>query len=157
MSADSRQPILVVEDDGNDVVLLKRAFRKTDLANRVVFLPDGEIARDYLAGHEDYADRAAHPLPVLMLLDLKLPRLSGLELLEWMGHQPALRGLPVVILTSSRESRDLEQAYALGANSYLVKPVAFEALLELVQAVGLYWLVLNEAPVPRSGPAPRAG
>jgi CheY-like chemotaxis protein len=146
MVADARQPLVVVEDDDNDVVLLQRAFRKSNLLNPLVFLRDGEMARDYLAGRGEYADRAAHPLPVLMLLDLKLPRLSGLELLEWMREQPALRGLPVVILTSSRESRDLERAYALGANSYLVKPVAFEALLELVRAIGLYWLMLNEAP-----------
>jgi CheY-like chemotaxis protein len=146
MVADARQPLVVVEDDDNDVVLLERAFRKSKLLNPLVFLRDGEMARDYLAGRGEYADRAAHPLPVLMLLDLKLPRLSGLELLEWMREQPALRGLPVVILTSSRESRDLERAYALGANSYLVKPVAFEALLELVRAIGLHWLMLNEAP-----------
>jgi CheY-like chemotaxis protein len=146
MTADVRQPLVVVEDDGNDGVLLRRAFRKSNLLNPLVFLPDGEVARDYLAGHGDYADRAAHPLPVLMLLDLKLPRMSGLELLEWMRDRPSLRSLPVVILTSSRESRDLERAYALGANSYLVKPVAFEALLELVRAIGLYWLMLNEAP-----------
>ena len=146
MAADARQPLVVVEDDDNDVVLLQRAFRKGNLLNPLVFLRDGEVARDYLAGRGEYADRAAHPLPVLMLLDLKLPRMSGLELLEWMREQPLLRTLPVVILTSSRESRDLERAYALGANSYLVKPVAFEALLELVRAIGLYWLMLNEAP-----------
>ena len=146
MAADARQPLVVVEDDDNDVVLLERAFRKSNLLNPLVFLRDGEKARDYLAGRGEYADRAAHPLPVLMLLDLKLPRMSGLEVLEWMREQPGLRGLPVVILTSSRESRDLERAYALGANSYLVKPVAFEALLELVRAIGLYWLMLNEAP-----------
>jgi CheY-like chemotaxis protein len=146
MAADIRQPVLVVEDDGNDVVLLRRAFSKSNLLNPLVFLPDGEAARDYLAGHADYADRQAHPLPVVMLLDLKLPRLSGLELLEWMQRQPGLNHLPVVVLTSSRENRDLERAYELGANSYLVKPVAFESLLELVRAIGLYWLVLNEAP-----------
>jgi CheY-like chemotaxis protein len=146
MAADARQPLVVVEDDDNDVVLLERAFRKSNLLNPLVFLADGEVARDYLAGRGEYADRTANPLPVLMLLDLKLPRMSGLELLEWMREQPALRSLPVVVLTSSRESRDLERAYALGANSYLVKPVAFEALLELVRAIGLYWLMLNESP-----------
>ena len=146
MAGDARQPLIVVEDDGNDVVLLQRAFRKSNLLNPLVFLPDGEVARAYLAGEGRYADRAVHPLPVLMLLDLKLPRLSGLELLEWTREQPVLRTLPVVILTSSREGRDLERAYALGANSYLVKPVAFESLLELVRAIGLYWVVLNEAP-----------
>jgi CheY-like chemotaxis protein len=156
MAADTRQPVVVVEDDGNDVVLLERAFRKSNLLNPLVFLPDGEVARDYLAGHGEYADREAHPMPVLMLLDLKLPRLSGLELLEWMRERPALRTLPVVILTSSREGRDLERAYALGANSYLVKPVAFEALLELVRAIGLYWVVLNEAPPPAELPHARA-
>ena len=151
MVADARQPLVVVEDDDNDVVLLERAFRKSNLLNPLVFLPDGEVARDYLAGRGEYVDRAAHPLPVLMLLDLKLPRMSGLELLAWMREQPTLRSLPVVVLTSSRESRDLERAYALGANSYLVKPVAFETLLELVRAIGLYWLMLNESPPAEMG------
>jgi CheY-like chemotaxis protein len=151
MALDRRLPILVVEDDPNDVVLLRRAFQKSKLLNPVTFLPDGQLARDYLAGDGAYADRSQHPIPVLLLLDLKLPRMSGLELLSWLRDQPVLNRLLVVVLTSSRESSDLDRAYELGANSYLVKPVAFEALLELVQAIGLYWLVLNEAPT-QSGP-----
>lgn len=146
--SDHRPPILVVEDDENDVVLIGRAFRRGRLANPLRFVGDGEAARNYLAGTGEFADRDAHPLPVLVLLDLKLPRLSGLELLEWLRADGSLSGVPVVVLTSSRENRDLERAYALGANSYLVKPVAFEALLELVQAIDLYWLVMNEAPGP---------
>jgi DNA-binding response OmpR family regulator len=146
MTSDSRLPVLVVEDDPNDVVLLQRAFRRSKLANPVVYLGDGEAARAYLAGENAFADRRTHPLPVLILLDLKLPRLSGLDLLAWLRDQTHLAGLPVVILTSSRETRDVETAYSLGANSYLVKPVAFDALLEVVQAVDLYWLMLNQAP-----------
>jgi CheY-like chemotaxis protein len=148
VTAPSGPPLLVVEDDENDVVLLRRAIRKGHLVTPVRILPDGEEARAYLAGEGAWADRREHPLPVLMLLDLKLPRLSGLELLEWVRGRPEFATLPVVVLTSSRESRDLERAYRLGANSYLVKPVAFEALLEMVKAIGLYWLVLNQAPRP---------
>lgn len=150
-TSDMRPPLLVVEDDENDVMLLQRAFRKGHLLNPLRFVADGEAARGYLAGEGDWADRRAHPFPVLMLLDLKLPRLSGLELLAWMRERPELASLPVVVLTSSRENRDLERAYELGANSYLVKPVAFEALLDLVKAIDLYWLVLNEAPRPGGG------
>ena len=101
---------------------------------------------DYLAGRGDYADRITHPLSSLVLLDLKLPRKSGHEVLEWLRAQPALNRMPVVVLTSSKESRDVNRAYDLGANSYLVKPVAFADLLRMAQTLDLYWLQLNEDP-----------
>jgi len=107
----------------------------------------GEEALDYLAGGGGFADRGRHPFPALILLDLQLPRRSGHEVLEWLrGQEEGLRRLPVVVLTSSKEPRDVNRAYELGANSYLVKPVSFEALLELVKAVERYWLILTERP-----------
>lgn len=139
-------PILLVEDDANDALLIQRAFRKANLANPVVRVEDGEAAVAYLGAQAPYADRAAHPLPALVLLDLNLPRRSGLEVLEWLRGQPGLRRIPVVVLTSSRESRDVNRAYDLGANSYLLKPVAAEALFEMVQTLKLYWLLLNQHP-----------
>ena len=145
---ENHDTIVVVEDEADDVALIQRAFRKVGIVNRVTFLSDGESAVEYLAGEGAYRDRAAHPLPALILLDLKLPRKSGLDVLGWIREQPATRRIPVVILTSSRQSRDLEQAYDLGANSYLVKPVAFDDLLKMVDALKLYWIVFNEIPKP---------
>ncbi len=138
--------ILLVEDDPNDVFLIQRAFRKANLANPIQVMNDGEAAVQYLSGQEPYADRDRYPLPILMLLDLKLPRRSGLEVLEWLKQQPKLKRLPVVVLTSSREHTDLNRAYDLGANSYLVKPVAFDSLLNMVQTLNQYWLIINERP-----------
>jgi CheY-like chemotaxis protein len=138
--------ILLVEDDPNDVFLMQRAFRKANLANPIQVVQDGESAVLYLEGQEQYSDRALYPLPILMLLDLKLPRRSGLEVLEWLRQQPKLRRLPVVVLTSSREHVDVNRAYELGANSYLVKPVAFDGLLNMVQSLNQYWLIVNENP-----------
>ena len=143
---ESYDSILVIEDEQDDVALLRRAFRKVGLANPVTFLHDGEAAIAYLAGREDFRDRAAHPLPSLVLLDLKLPRKSGLDVLAWVRDQPQLQAIPIVVLTSSRQSRDLQAAYALGANSYLVKPVAFDELLAMVEALRLYWIVFNQTP-----------
>ena len=138
--------ILLVEDDPNDVFLIQRAFRKANLANPIQVMNDGEAAVQYLSGQEPYADRDRYPLPILMLLDLKLPRRSGLDVLEWLKQQPKLKRLPVVVLTSSREHIDLNRAYDLGANSYLVKPVAFDSLLNMVQTLNQYWLIINESP-----------
>ncbi|GAO35645.1 chemotaxis protein CheY [Sulfuricella sp. T08] len=140
------QTILLVEDDANDVMLFQRAYRKCRLANPLQVVDDGEAALDYLAGRGKYADRASYPLPALVLLDFKLPRKSGLEVLAWMRERTELKRLPVVALTSSRERSDVNRAFDLGINSYLVKPVAFDNLLQLVKALGLYWLVLNENP-----------
>lgn len=138
--------ILLVEDDPNDVFLIQRAFGKANLANPIQVMKDGEAAVLYLSGQEPYADRDRYPLPMLMLLDLKLPRRSGLEVLEWLKQQPKLKRVPVVVLTSSREHTDLNRAYDLGANSYLVKPVAFDSLLNMVQTLNQYWLIINESP-----------
>jgi CheY-like chemotaxis protein len=145
MSPDA-YPILLVEDSPDDALLIQRAFRKANLANPVQLVRDGEEAVAYLSGAAPFADRARFPLPAFMLLDLKLPRRSGLEVLAWVRQESAVKRLPVVVLTSSRESVDVNRAYDLGVNSYLTKPVGFEALIEMVKNVNLYWLVLNENP-----------
>jgi CheY-like chemotaxis protein len=142
----ARYPILLVEDDPNDVALIQRAFDNARVANPLCVVGDGEQALGYLRGAGRFADRKAHPLPIMLLLDLKLPRTSGLEVLAWVRSQPDLKRLPVVVLTSSRQSTDINQAYDLGVNSYLVKPVDFASLVEMVRAVDLYWLLLNEKP-----------
>jgi CheY-like chemotaxis protein len=133
--------ILLVEDDHNDVLLIKRAFDKVKIANPIIVVNDGEEAITYLAGREPYVERA---LPMLVLLDLKLPRKSGHEVLEWLRQQQTLKRLPVVVLTASSESSDVNRAYDLGANSYLVKPVTFDSLVEMVKTLNLYWLILNK-------------
>ena len=137
--------ILLVEDDINDALLLRRAFAKAAIENTIVQLDDGDAAVAYLSGTGEYADRDRYPLPCLMLLDLKLPRRSGLEVLEWMQAQPGLKRIPVVVLTSSQQAKDINCAYDLGANSYLVKPVGFDTLLEMARALNLYWLSFNKA------------
>jgi len=143
---DKLYTILLVEDDPNDVLLIQRAFRKSNVANPIQVVGDGEEAIAYLSGRGPYADRERYPLPVLLLLDLKLPRKSGFEVLEWLRQQPGLKRLPVAVLTSSAETPDINRAYDLGANSYLVKPVRFEGLLRMVQTLNLYWLIINEKP-----------
>ena len=137
--------VLLVEDEINDVLLIRRAFTKAQLPEPLS-VGDGEAAMAYLAGRDRYADREQYPLPVLVLLDLKLPRKSGLEVLEWLRAQPGLRRTPVVMLTSSEATEDINQAYDLGANSYLVKPIGSRDLLEMVRTLGLYWLVHNQPP-----------
>ncbi len=138
--------ILLVEDDPNDVILIRRAFDKARIANPIQLVRDGEEAIAYLAGTPPYDDRRRYPLPMLLLLDLKMPRKSGFEVLAWLRQQPHLRRLPVVVLTSSKDTPDIDRAYDLGANSYLVKPVAFEALIDMVKILGLYWLIYNQKP-----------
>jgi CheY-like chemotaxis protein len=140
------QTVLLVEDNATDALMVTRAFRKAGLANPVRVVTDGDAAVAYLSGEGAYADRAAHPLPALILLDLKLPRRSGLEVLAWLKARPGLRRLPVAVLTSSAEAPDVARAYDLGANSYLVKPTGADALLALVRALGGYWTGMNHPP-----------
>src|SRR6266508_55039 len=138
--------ILLAEDDPNDVLLIERAFQRTHVANSLQVVRDGEEALAYLSGQGPFADRERHPLPVLLLMDLKMPRKSGLEVLEWVRQQPGLKRLPITVLSSSNQSPDINRAYELGANSYLVKPAGFDSLLDLVKNLDLYWLILNEKP-----------
>jgi CheY-like chemotaxis protein len=138
--------ILLVEDDQNDVMLIKRSFSKARIINPITCVENGEQAIAYLKGEGAYADRQQFPLPFMLLLDLKLPRLSGHEVIKWLRQQPLLKRLPVVVLSSSRQPEDINRAYELGANSYLVKPVVFEEFATLMRQLQMYWLMLSEHP-----------
>jgi CheY-like chemotaxis protein len=140
--------ILHVEDDPNDILLVSRAIRKTNAALVVRSVSDGDQALAYLSGSDSFADREENPLPDLILLDLKMPRKSGFEVLGWIRGQTHLKRLVVVVFTSSKHDHDINRAYDLGANSYLVKPVGFDALQETIKQVNLYWGQLNLAPAP---------
>jgi CheY-like chemotaxis protein len=138
--------ILLVEDRRLDVELTLDAFREAALHNTVQVAWTGEQALDYLFGRGPYVDRAAHPLPDLVLLDLKLPGIDGQEVLRQVKATPGLRRLPVVVLTSSREQRDRLECYDHGVNSFLVKPISFDGFMEVVREVHAYWLGLNVPP-----------
>lgn len=143
--------ILLVEDNPDDEALTLRAFRKNKIKNTVAVVRDGEEALDYLFGSGAYEGRDAGDLPQVMLLDLKLPKVDGLEVLRRVRADPRTAMLPVVILTSSREEQDMVEGYRLGANSYVRKPVNFDEFVEAARQLGLYWLLLNEVPQGRPG------
>jgi CheY-like chemotaxis protein len=144
--SESNQPVLLVEDDENDVLFLRRAFKQAGIPNSLHVVNNGDEAIEYLAGSGRYADRALFPMPAFVLLDLKMPRRTGLEVLAWAKRRPGVKRIPIVMLTSSKSDTDVNDAYELGANSYLVKPVAFERLIELTRSLRLYWLGVNEPP-----------
>lgn len=141
-----RQTILLVEDNANDEFLTLRALRKYNVANNVVVTRDGAETLDFLFATGPHASRDVRDLPVLMLLDLKLPKVDGLEVLRQVRADERTRYLPVVILTSSNEEKDIINGYELGTNSYVQKPVEFDAFVDAVGNLGLYWLMLNEPP-----------
>jgi CheY-like chemotaxis protein len=138
--------ILLVEDNPSDAVLAMHALEKSKLANKVCVVSDGEEALDYLLCRGNYSDRPLQTAPSLVLLDLKLPKVDGMEVLRELKSNPRTRSIPVVILTASKEERDLVQSYKLGANSYIQKPVSFSEFQEVVQQLGMYWLLLNSRP-----------
>jgi CheY-like chemotaxis protein len=138
--------ILLVEDREDDVVLVRRAFAKANVLNPMHVVPDGAEAIAYLKGEGKYSNRAEYPLPELLLLDLKMPGTDGFEVLKWMRQQPGLKTLRVVVLTSSDQMRDVNAAYQMGANSFLVKPIDFERFVEMTQAISGYWLWLSKVP-----------
>jgi CheY-like chemotaxis protein len=138
--------ILLVEDNRMDVELTMDAFREVRLVNQIHLARDGEEALDYLFGRNEYADRDAHPLPDLILLDLRLPKIDGHEVLRQIKETPSLKRLVVVVLTSSKEEGDRALSYDSGANSYLIKPVSFEGFLDVVRRLNDYWLTLNVGP-----------
>lgn len=138
--------ILLVEDNPKDVFLIQRAFRKAEIIAQLQVVTDGDAAVQYLAGQAPYHDRLIYSLPAFVLLDLKLPRRSGAEVLSWLRQEPMLRRLPVVILTSSKEYRDVNQVYDLGANAYIVKPIDFDRLVDIIKTINLHWIIYNEKP-----------
>ncbi|PYR51244.1 MAG: two-component system response regulator [Acidobacteria bacterium] len=140
--------LLLVEDDANDEALTLRALSKNGIRNEIVVIRDGVEALDYLFGRNAYAARDVSELPAVMLLDLKLPKIDGLEVLRRVRAYPRTRWLPIVILTSSNEDRDRAEGYSLGANSYVRKPVEFTEFASAVQQLGVYRLLLNEPPPP---------
>ena len=142
--------ILLVEDNPDDVELTRRALKHGKIANDLKIVCDGAEALDYLFADGNYADRDSSDLPAVVLLDLKLPKVDGLEVLRRIRADERTKLLPVVILTSSKEEKDLVNGYSLGANSYVRKPVNFDEFADAVRQLGLYWLLLNEPPPERS-------
>ncbi len=143
--AEKKFTILVVEDDLNDVILIKRAFLKSGIDNPIQTVSDGEQAMDYLIGNEPYANREAHPFPGIIFTDLKMPRMGGIELLRWLRNNPVYKVIPTLVLTSSMERHDIQQAYFYGANSYVVKPANFEELQKTLRTIVDYWDVCRVA------------
>jgi len=139
------RPIVLAEDDANDVELTLLALAEHNLANPVVVLRDGVAALDFLYSRGEYADQA-RPNPVVLLLDLKMPKLNGLDVLKQIKSDDRLKLLPVVMLTSSREERDLVASYQLGVNAYVVKPVSFQEFVSAIRGLGMFWALINEPP-----------
>ena len=141
--------ILLVEDNPSDVGLTQRALAKSHIANEMVVAEDGQDALDYIFAAGNYTGRDVKETPAVVLLDLKLPRVDGLEVLRRVRADERTKRIPVVILTTSKEEQDVAQSYDLGANSYIRKPVDFKQFVESVERLGLYWLVMNEPPPPK--------
>lgn len=136
---DSNYTILLVEDEENDATLVKMAFKKSNILNPVQWAQDGLEAIAYLNGDGVYADRVRYPFPEVLILDLKMPRMSGFELLSWIREHPDYRVIPSIIMTSSRQDPDIQKAYNLGANTYMIKPSSFEELAKMVKLAHEYW------------------
>jgi len=136
--------ILLIEDNANDAELAIRALQKDNVAKRIIHLKDGEAALDFLFGKGKYKGRNTSNKPKVILLDLKMPKVSGLEVLEQLTSNELTKKIPVVVLTSSKEHPDVEKAYLLGANSYIVKPVDFDSFRKVVNELGIYWLLINQ-------------
>jgi len=138
--------IILVEDNLDDALLTIRALKKSNLANNILHLKDGEEAIDYFFGPGEFPGKNIPENPKLILLDLKMPKVNGLEVLERIKSDERTKQIPVVILTSSNEDPDIKKCYALGVNSYIVKPVGFENFVSIISALGIYWLLLNQKP-----------
>jgi CheY-like chemotaxis protein len=143
--------ILLIEDNDDDVFLMKRALNGAGVCNPLLLLEDGQEAIDYLFGRGRFSDRKTFPLPILVFLDLKLPIVGGHDVLVWIRSQPPLQNLVVIVLSSSNEPQDVEKAYRLGANSYVMKPSASDQLLELARCFKSYWLGFNEFDALKTG------
>lgn len=138
--------ILLCEDNKRDADLTLRAFKKRNLSNKIVWVKDGEKALDYLFARGKYNERSPENTPKVILLDLKMPKVGGLEVLKEVRNHPKTKNIPVVMLTSSQEEKDIIRSYEYGVNSYIVKPVEFRKFIESIAEVGFYWLILNEKP-----------
>src|SRR5262245_35498859 len=143
----SNRSVLIAEDDENDVFFLQRAFQQAKIENPLHVVRDGQEAIEYLSGTGSFSDRNAHPLPYLFILDLKMPRKTGMDVLVWLQEQPELRSVPVLILSSSAQLGDIERAYELGANAFIVKPATLEKRVDMAKLIGTFWLELNEGPL----------
>ena len=152
----NNQFILLAEDDPNDVLLIQRAFQKAGMRHLLKVVRDGEEAIAYLSGEGEFADRERFPKPFLLLLDLKMPGADGFEVLRWTRAEPETKRLLVVVLTSSNLQADVDRAYDLGANSYLVKPVSFDEMVNMIQRFEAYWTEINRIPTSPSSQVPAA-
>lgn len=139
-------PVLYVEDEEDDVFLVRHAFKEARVSSPLLSVADGEAALEYLSGAGKYCNRAEYPLPILLLLDINMPKVSGLDVLKWLRAQPCFRALPTLIVSSSNQESDIRAAYDLGANGYVVKPSALDQLLIIAKAIRDYWLVHNQTP-----------
>lgn len=139
------EPILCAENDENDAFLIELAFKEAKIRNPLIIVPDGNAVIEYLAGTGQNADREKHPLPCLVLLDLKMPGKSGFDVLKWIRSQPSLCALPVLMLTSSNQQLDVHRAYILGANGYLEKPAKPDEMVVMAKAINDFWLTLNRS------------
>lgn len=146
MHSHSEVEILLVEDNPNDAELALRALKKNHLANRLVHVADGEEALDFIFARGSFSHRQVENGPKVVILDLKLPKVDGLEVLRTMKADPRTRIIPVVVLTSSKEEKDVVESYRMGVNSYIVKPVDFDKFINAVRDLGMYWLLLNQPP-----------
>jgi two-component system response regulator len=138
--------VLIVEDNSNDAELTIRALKKSNLTNKLMHVKDGAEALDFLFAQGVYADRKDEKNPKVILLDLKMPKLNGIEVLQALKSDERTKTIPVVVLTSSKEDPDIQKCYQLGVNSYVVKPVGFESFAKAVSELGLYWMLLNQPP-----------
>jgi two-component system, response regulator len=143
---DTHIEILLVEDSASDAEMTIRALKKNNLANRLLHLKDGQQALDFLFATGEYSDRLASQKPKVILLDLKMPKVSGMEVLQQIKADERTKKIPVVILTSSKEDPDIQTCYDLGVNSYVVKPVEFDAFYKAISNLGLYWMIVNQPP-----------
>ncbi len=139
--------ILLVEDNMNDAELTIRALKKNNLANNLLHIKNGEEALDFVFAEGIYADRKVDDLPKVILLDLKMPKMDGIEVLRKIKADERTKRIPIVVLTSSREDPDIKACYSLGVNSYVVKPVEFEAFVKAISSMGLYWMIVNQPPI----------
>lgn len=148
------KPILLVEDNEDDIFLMKRAVKSANMINPLIIVTDGQQAVDYLSGAGEYSDRTEYPLPCLLLLDMKLPYRNGLDVIKWIRQESSLQTLLVVFLTSSPREMDIAEAYRLGANAFLVKPPSVEKLTDMLKALRNFWITHNQDPpdwLPRNG------